>query len=146
MSNLAFYVPIISKNIVNDKIFACLNKGLESAVLTDASLFFDDVDKNNTPAKFGCFNSTELWNFTGILVASTAKCFLTAEKVVNNFKMLYLYTGEEFSLDLVKISNVCKVICFDEASVKKFKRILNKEAIIISDDSMAKDIIGVANA
>lgn len=145
MNNLAFYVPMTSKNIVNDKIFTCLNKGLESGVLADASLFFDDVDKNNTPAKFGQFNSTELWNFTGVLVVSTPKCFLTAEKVVNKFKILYLYTGEGFNLDLVKISNKCKVICFDQASAEKFRRILNKEAIIISEDSTAKDIIGVAN-
>jgi len=144
-NNLAFYVPSLTETEVSKKIFQCLNKGLEAGSLNDASLFFDDVDKNTQESKFGMFNSTELWNFVGYLVVCGYNCYNTASKVVNKFKLGFLYCGEEFKLPIMKISQKCKVFCLNEEDAKKFYRLTNTQAIVLNLENDALKVIGALN-
>ena len=71
--NLGIYVDTIQKSPETFCIIDQLNKGMESGRLDDASLFFDAVGFNDLPMKFGMFNATAMWAFTGTLLTTSKK-------------------------------------------------------------------------
>ena len=87
--NLGFYVNSTSPSDQNNEIYEMLNAAMENHELVDASVFYNDVDYNPaTNLKFGLFNATELWSFTGVLICDTLENTHKATNIINKFKTL----------------------------------------------------------
>jgi hypothetical protein len=93
--NLGIYLPSLSDQDLMKDISESINYGLDNGLLMDASVFFDDVSYNSHNVKCGVFNSTELWNFNGVLVTTALSTTLSAFKIVNNIQLYYYYGLED---------------------------------------------------
>ena len=135
--NLAFYVNSTGKQ--NSEVFEALNKAVEDKDITDASIFYNDIDYNPVKPKFGMFNSTDIWTFTGVLVATTLENTLRALSVVNKFKLMYLYNKDDNNLiGLLHASNHVSVITKNEEDSKEVYRLTGKIAPVIPNLSVKK--------
>ena len=89
------------------------------------------------------FNSTDIWAFTGVLIATTLENVIRAAKVVNKFKLIYLYNGEEKNLlMLMDIMNVVPVFVTNSQDSDEIYRLTGKKPTNISKLSI-KNILGV---
>lgn len=130
--NLAFYVNDMSENELNDKIFKCLNDGIENKDITDASLFYNNPAYNGKQCKFGMFNSSDIWAYIGVLITTTLFNTEYANKIVNKFKLYYLYTRDEKNFfNLMDISNKTPVCVYNEEDRKEYYRLTGKEPKMI---------------
>ena len=135
--NLAFYVHSTGKQ--NSEVFEALNKAVEDKDVTDASIFYNDIDHNPVKPKFGMFNATDIWTFTGVLVATTLENTLRALSVVNKFKLMYLYNKDDNNLiGLLHASNNVSVITKNEEDSKEVYRLTGKTAPVIPNLSVKK--------
>ena len=127
--NLGFYVHSTSDTEQNTEIFNFLNSVAESKEVGDTSLFFNEVDFNPNPKKFGSFNSTELWSFSGVLLATTLTNVVLASKVVNDIKLAYLYNEESEKNNLMMLIGASRdtpVIVRNEEDKKEIYRLTGK--------------------
>ena len=86
--NLGFYVHNTANTPFNQKVYTVLNEALDNGIVSDASLFYDEVDFNPSDKKFGTFNSTDLWSFHGLLVVTHLDGLQMANNVVNDIDIL----------------------------------------------------------
>ena len=103
-----------------------INDGLQGGQLKDASIFYDSLGRSPLPTKCGWFNSTELWNFTGDLIATSISTALTASNIVNKFRMILYYSRHDKDLmGLMKVINEpsTKIICREEEDEHELKRL-----------------------
>ena len=84
--NIGFYVDSVAATPQNGIIFEVLNEAVENNDVTDASLFYNDIDYNPIKPQFGMFNSTDLWSFTGLLIATSLDNVIKSARVFNKFK------------------------------------------------------------
>ena len=141
--NGGFYVDSVAATPQNGEIFEALNEAVDNKDITDASVFFNDIDYNPIKPKFGMFNSTDIWAFTGVLIATTLENVIRAAKVVNKFKLIYLYNGEEKNLlMLMDIMNVVPVFVTNSQDSDEIYRLTGKKPTNISKLSI-KSILGV---
>jgi hypothetical protein len=141
--NVGFYVDSVAATPQNGEIFEALNEAVDNKDITDASVFFNDIDYNPIKPKFGMFNSTDIWAFTGVLIATTLENVIRAAKVVNKFKLIYLYNGEEKNLlMLMDIMNVVPVFVTNSQDSDEIYRLTGKKPTNISKLSI-KNILGV---
>lgn len=141
--NVGFYVDSVAATPQNGEIFEALNEAVDNKDITDASVFFNDIDYNPIKPKFGMFNSTDIWAFTGVLIATTLENVIRAAKVVNKFKLIYLYNGEEKNLlMLMDIMNVVPVFVTNSQDSDEIYRLTGKKPTNISKLSI-KSILGV---
>lgn len=94
--NLGIYVPSLSDHGFLQEADTCISEGLKSKVLSDASIFYDNVAYQPFNFSCGIFNSTELWNFSGTLLTTSLSTCITASKIVNKIKILYYYGLEQY--------------------------------------------------
>ena len=94
-------------------------------------MFVDAVGFNPLKLKCGCFDSSDLWNFSGTLVATTVPGLSRALGVVNGMSIVYYYGWGEsptvLGLIAVTSTNRVKVISKDEESDKEFFRLTGKK-------------------
>jgi len=135
--NLAFYIDKLGQDNLNEKIFECLNSAVKNNTVSDASLFYNDIDYNPYQSNFGMFNSTDIWNYTGVLVATTIDNAMFANRVINKFKLYFLYRKNQRSnlLYLLQISKNIAMICIDEESKQELKRLTDIDAKLINNFS-----------
>ena len=140
--NIGFYINSTNVNPPNDAIFKALNEAVSNKEVTDASVFYNDIDFNPIETKFGMFNSTELWAFTGVLVATSVANVVRSLKIVNKLRPIYLYhQGDEGNKDLIgllHITNQVKIITRSEQDNKEVYRLTGKETTIIPDLNISK--------
>lgn len=143
--NLAFYIDSLGGSELNKKIFDCLNGAVKKQNVKDVSLFYNNIDYNPYESKFGQFNATDIWNYTGILIATTIKNIAFASKIVNKFQLYFLYTGEnkEDLLALITTSQMVPVFCSTEAAGQEFYRLTGKKAKLLdlTADSLIREIL-----
>ena len=147
--NLGFYIHSTTNNELNSQIFSLLNEAIEDDLVDDASLFYNEVDFNPNIKKFGTFNSTEMWSFSGTLVVTSLKLLSLASKVVNKIKLVYLHNKENFEygdvttiMDLINLNPNIKVVAKDEHDAKEYTRLTGKEIGVIKEFN-AKEILEV---
>ena len=147
--NLGFYVNTTSDTPLNRDIYNLLNEAVESGVVDDASLFYNEVDYNPMEKKFGTFNSTELWSFNGTLVVTSLNSVPLASGVVNEIKLIYLYTKSEFKrgdleqlMQIIGLSKSIPVLAKTEEDKKEFYR-LTKQNIPVMSEFSAGEILKV---
>ncbi len=132
--NLGFYVKSCNAEGVNGRIFSCLNEGMKKGNLSDASVFFDNIDHNTMTTDFGMFNSTEMWHFTGNLVTTSLETTINAIRAVNKFKHLYLYNPDDIDvLRIIQLSNKVDIITENEHDQKYVYRITGKKPNVLKD-------------
>ena len=137
--NVGFYIHSVGSTGENDEIYEALNKAIENNDVTDASVFFNDIDFNPVKPKFGMFNATDIWAFTGLLVATTLDNVLRASKIVNKFKLLYLHNNKEKNLfALLDIVNRIPILVKNETDSSEIYRLTGKKPKMIPNLSIKK--------
>ncbi len=140
--NIGFYVDSVNANSPNDAIFKALNEAVTNHEATDASVFYNDIDFNPMETKFGMFNSTDLWAFTGVLVSTTVANTMRALKVVNKLQTMYLYNeadeGHRDLLGLLQIVGRVKIITRSKQENQKVYRLTGQTSTVIPDLKITK--------
>ena len=137
--NIGFYVDSVAATPQNGIIFEVLNEAVENNDVTDASLFYNDIDYNPIKPQFGMFNSTDLWSFTGLLIATSLDNVIKAARVVNKFKLIYLYNKEEKNLLMLLDSiNLAPIVTTDENDAKEVYRLTGRKPTLLPSLSIKK--------
>lgn len=132
--NVAFFIDQIDEGKKNSQIFNSLNDDLEKGKIKNGSIFFKEVGFSPVLPRFAMFNSTDIWNFTGTLIATSISTFRYAMKAVNNYDLIYYFNKEKadvFSLN--HIMKTGKVIVDNEEDEREIYRLTNKKPILVSD-------------
>jgi len=147
--NLGFYIHSTSDTPLNKDIYNLLNDAVENELVDDASLFFNDVDFNPNDKKFGTFNSTDLWSFSGTLVVTSLDCLPLASSVVNKIKLIYLYCQSEFRkgntghlMQILSMPESIPIVAKSEQDKKEFFRLTKRDIPAITDFN-AKEFLKV---
>jgi hypothetical protein len=132
--NLGFYIDGINGSAFNMKIFETLNNAVKNNKIKDVSLFFNNTGHNPMPTNFGQFNATEIWYFTGTLIATTIQNVLFAKKIVNKFKLMYLFSQEDKNLiGLLKISKQVPILTTSQEDYDYVYRVTGNEPKLIEN-------------
>lgn len=143
--NLGFYIDSQQQSETTNKVYTALNNLVEQNKVDNASLFFNDIDHNPIIPKFGCFNSTDIWYFTGNLIITSIKNALSLDKVINKFKPFFLYDSERNSaLELISIGNQMTIITQSKEDADYIKRVTGFDSKTLQDGKI-ESILGVVN-
>lgn len=135
--NIGFYVENINSSERNVEIYNALNEAVDNKEVTDACVFFNNVDHNPIHTRFGVFNGTDIWHFTGQLVATSISNVRKALASVNKFKLSYLYDPTEKNvLGLLDIVGKVNVIARNEEEGKEFYRLTGYKPKVLSSLSV----------
>lgn len=129
--NIAFFVNKLSDSEQNKAIFQCLNRAVHDEIVSDASLFFTNVGPIGTPTIFGMFNSTDLWNYTGQVIATSIGCIHYAERIANKFKLGYLFSKENNTLGLIDIAKRVPIFAANENDAAECFRLTGRNPRLI---------------
>jgi hypothetical protein len=131
--NIAFYVDSIDEE-GSDLIFDCMNSLTNADLVRDATLFYNDIGPEPKRSSFGLFNATELWYFTGHVIATTMENWFALKKTVNNFNTKYLYQkfGNNIHI-LIDIANQSEVIVKTEEEQKEVYRLTGIKPPIVKN-------------
>ena len=102
-------------------------------------MFTDAVGFNPIKLKCGCFDSSDLWNFSGTLVTTTLSGLDRALGVVNGMSIVYYYGWQDSPppvLHLIGSTNRSgiKVVSKDEESNREFYRLTGKKTSGVVND------------
>ena len=144
--NLGFYVNNTSDTPLNAEIYDLLNKAVEENEVSDATLFYNEIDFNPREKKFGTFNSTDLWSFSGALVVTTLDALLMSSRVVNDIDLIYLYTNDVKNnlMHLLDITKGDTVVTRSTEEQDNFYRLTGRETILL-EEFTAPEILKVCN-
>jgi len=144
--NLGFYVEDCGGSPRNQKIYNFLNENVKS--LRDGAVFFNNVSFNPVQPKFGMFDATEIWHFTGHLICTSVNNFIRSTNVANKFKTYYLFDMSDKTqanfFNLLQIGRSGRVLVDDPVAEKEFYRITGVKPTFISDYTL-EDLKGVLN-
>ena len=128
--NLGFYIDSIGESEFTNKVYDVLDKGIENNTLSDASVFYNNINFNSrTSNKFGIFNATDIWSFTGTLVCEGLLNTSKALNIVNKFKPIYLYKKEKMNLlTFMDVISRTEAITITEEDKKEFYRLTGKKS------------------
>jgi len=142
--NLGIYTATLADSTQLEKIATYLNASVISKKWSDVSLFYDGIGFNPFEIKCGMFNSTDLWNFKGKLIASSLDCVVNASNIVNNIELYYYYGWETRPsvLDTVFVlRDKIKLICRNEDDALFTQRTTGIKPVGIADDYDLLNII-----
>jgi hypothetical protein len=146
--HVGFYVETNGGTPQNTKIYNALNKAVKDGDVTSASVFFNHVDFNPVPPKFGMFDAADVWSFTGLLVATSMNNVAKAANIVNKFKLGYLYSNEDKNdagvFNLLQTAKTCPIFTQEESEQKEVYRLTGVKPTLLNDFSI-KDLIGAYN-
>ena len=143
--DLGVYTESLAISEETEKIINSLNEGIDEGSISSASMFVDTVGFNPLKLKCGCFDSSDLWNFSGTLVATTVQGLSRALGVVNGMSIVYYHgwSGNPPSvLGLIGAtkSDRIKIVSKDEDSDKEFFRLTGKKTSGIVNDFNIKKL------
>jgi hypothetical protein len=131
--NIAFYVESIQGKEGNSEIFDMLNDSLESKEISNGSVFYDNIEYNPVEPKFGMFNATDLWFFTGSLITTSWETYLSTKNVINKFTHQFLFTKNSkvnvFCLN--EIADNVRIITTNKEDSDYVKRVTGKPSAMI---------------
>ena len=142
--NLGFYVHSTRDSPLNTEIYNLLNVAMEGGQVEDASLFYNEVDFNPNSKKFGTFNSTDLWSFSGVLVTASLDNLLTATRIINKIRLAYLYSNEKNLMMLLGTTANVPVITRNEEDEKEYYRLTGQKSVLMKELDV-NEIIKVCN-
>lgn len=125
--NIGFYVDSLEGTPETIELYKSLNKLVENKTVDDVSLFYNKVNFNPEQPKFGVFNSTETWCFTGTLIVTTIENVKKVQSVVNKAKVVYLYDKKDRNVfDLISLSGDIPVIAKTKEDAEYIYRVSGK--------------------
>jgi hypothetical protein len=131
MYNVGFFIPKIDGSDLNVEIFENLNEALTSKEIAEAVVFYNDVEHNPVTPKFGMFNSTDIWFFTGTLISTSLDTCELSRSAVNKFKLYHLYNaGEKNLVGALHISQHVEFITTSPEDSKELYRITGKKPVL----------------
>lgn len=134
--SIAFYTQELNNNENNIKIYECLNDAIIHNKTNDASLFINNINFMDKPTKFGVFNSTELWNYTGLLITTNLNNAYFVKNIVNKFKhVFYVDIKESNLMGLIDIINTTPSFTCSEDHQKEIKRLTGKTIPVLNLDA-----------
>jgi hypothetical protein len=142
--NLGVYTATLADSNQLEKIAKYLNTSVHSNKWSDVSLFYDGIGCNPFDIKCGMFNSTDLWNFKGKLIASSLECVVNAANIVNNIELYYYYGWEPRPsvLDTIFVlRDKIKLICRNNGDASFTYRTTGIKPVGIADDYDLLNII-----
>tara|TARA_R110002110_G_scaffold127496_1_gene306479 strand:+ start:101 stop:538 length:438 start_codon:yes stop_codon:yes gene_type:complete len=133
--DVAFFIDQINEDPRTLEIFNGLNEDIENGNIKNGSVFFKDVGPNPVEPKFSLFNSTDIWYYTGTLVATTMETFVDAFKAINNYKLVYLFSrhNKHDVFGLISISKQFKILTKTEEDQKEVYRLTGKKPPLLPD-------------
>lgn len=138
--NLGFYIEATNGSERNVQIYNALNSAVDNKEVEDACVFFNNVDHNPVHPRFGLFNGTDIWHFTGNLIATSIGNVQKALKSVNKFDLAYLYDPAEKNLfGLLELIGRVDVLAINEEEAKEFFRLTGVQPKVLSSLTV-KDI------
>jgi len=141
--NLGFYVDSMDGSKRNVEIYNALNEAVDNKEVSDACMFFNNVDHNPVHVRFGAFNGTDIWHFTGKLIATSLSNVGKALASINKFELSYLYDPEDKNvLGLLQLVGKVNVIAKNEEEGKEFYRLTGHKPKVLNSFSV-KNILQV---
>jgi len=137
---LGFYIDSLAGTESTVKLFQQLNKAVEDGILEDCCVFYNKIEFNPVTPKFGVFNATDLWGFTGTLIATTLTNVVMAKNVVNKFSLSYLYDQDKDFVGLLHLPEGVPVLTKNAADAQFIYRTTGKLPIQIPE---SMDIAGL---
>lgn len=142
MSNLGVYVDSLQNSERTQCLYAALNQAINDGLVDDVSLFYNNVGRNDDVAKFGLFNSTDLWAFTGNLLVTDLSNIGFVKKVVNNFDSYYFMDDvNDNVIDLIFAANDVKVLAKTQQQADYFHRTTGRTVEAVVGDCDIKQIL-----
>jgi hypothetical protein len=141
--NIAFYIDNISNDAETNKIFECLNDSIKNEKVNDVSLFFNNPGPSPQISKFGFFNSTELWAYTGLLVNTSIQGALYSLKIVNKFKPAYLFKKDRDVMGLIYLGTKMPIFVTNKQDEQEVYRLTGKKPKLVNLE--AESLIGAIN-
>ena len=139
--NVGFYIDSLKGDQETVDLYQSLNRLTENDEVSDVSLFYNAADFNPEQPKFGVFNSTEIWCFTGALVATTLANASIANNVINKFKLYYLYNKSDKDIfQLISLPKTVPILAKTEEDAKYIFRVSGKPVRSIVNN--VEEIIG----
>jgi len=137
--NLGFYVNS-SADPSAQEIYECLNKWIDGKDIDNGSLFYEDIGFNSITPKFGLFNSTDIWQFTGNLIITSYNAASSIHNVINKFKAVFLYTKQQEKniMQIIQIYNTLPFIVKNKEDYDYIKRITGKEPKLVESMDLEK--------
>lgn len=135
--NVAFYINQINQDEKTVEIFNGLNADLESGAIDNGSVFYKEIGPSTVEPKFGMFNSTDIWHFTGTLIATSMETFLDAIKAVNKYTLAYLFYGDNKHdvFSLIGMSRTTKILTTTEEDQQEVYRLTGLKPILLESVS-----------
>jgi len=135
--NVAFYIDQINQQERTVEIFNALNVDVESGAIDNGSVFYKEIGPSLVEPKFGMFNSTDIWHFTGTLIATSMETFLDAIKAVNKYTLAYLFYGDSIYdvFSLIGMSRTTKILTTTEEDQKEVYRLTGLKPILLESIS-----------
>jgi hypothetical protein len=125
--NIGFYIDSLKGEPETVDLYQSLNRLTESDEVSDVSLFYNAADFNPEQPKFGLFNSTEIWCFTGALIATSLANASLASNVINKFKLYYLYDKNDKDVfQLISLPKTVPILAKTEEDAKYIFRVSGK--------------------
>lgn len=135
--NIAFYINQINQDEKTVEIFNALNTDIESGAIDNGSVFYKEIGPSTVEPKFGMFNSTDIWHFTGTLIATSMETFLDAIKAVNKYTLAYLFYGDNKHdvFSLIGMSRTTKILTTTEEDQREVYRLTGLKPILLESVS-----------
>src|SRR5210317_1348504 len=133
--NIAFYINKINGEEKTNDIFNGLNKDLEEGKIENGSIFYKEIGPHMIEPRFGMFNSTDIWHFTGTLIATSMETFLDAIKAINKYTLAYMYYGDQNHdvFSLIGISRKTKILTTTEEDQKEVYRLTGVKSVLLNN-------------
>ena len=139
--NIGFYIDSLKGEQETVDLYQSLNRLTENDEVSDVSLFYNAADFNPEQPKFGLFNSTEIWCFTGALIATTLANASVANNVINKFKLYYLYNKADKDIfQLISLPKTVPILAKTEEDAQYIFRVSGKPVHSIVNN--VEEIIG----
>jgi len=138
---IGFYIDSLVADPLNTQLFQKLNEAVERADVEDATVFYNKVNFNPIQPKFGMFNATDIWHFTGLLVATTITNLLTAKNMLNKFQLCYLFDGNKDFVGLLKLPTDVPILVTNENDGAYIHRVTGRVPVRVSGDLEVSSII-----
>ena len=124
--NLGFYVNNTSDTPLNAEIYDLLNKAVEENEVSDATLFYNEIDFNPREKKLDAL--------------------LISSRVVNDIDLIYLYTNDVKNnlMHLLDITKGVTVVTRSKEEQDNFYRLTGRETILL-EEFTAPEILKVCN-
>lgn len=134
--NLGIYIPNLGDELFEQSV-AEISRGLQNGLIKDASIFYDNVAPVKVTVPCGMFNATDLWNFSGDIVALSVDAAIMACKIVNNNNIFFGYGwGQKNTFAILNLvyKHGVKTICKNENLAKDFYRLTAKKPLGYTDN------------